>query len=43
MITDKQKRFVELYLANGLNATKAYIEAGYSNKMVELILMRLIV
>ena len=30
-ITDKQKHFVELYLANGLNATKAYIEAGYSN------------
>ena len=32
MITEKQKRFVELYLANGLNATKAYIEAGYSNR-----------
>lgn len=30
-ISDKQKHFVELYLANGLNATKAYVEAGYSN------------
>lgn len=31
-MTDKQKRFCEEYLANGLNATKAAIDAGYSQK-----------
>jgi phage terminase small subunit len=31
-MTPKQTRFVEEYLANGLNATKAAISAGYSKK-----------
>lgn len=29
-LTDKQKLFVDAYLANGFNATQAAIEAGYS-------------
>src|SRR5277367_5973298 len=31
-MTPKQTRFVAEYLANGLNATKAAISAGYSEK-----------
>src|SRR5580700_8477166 len=31
-MTPKQTRFVAKYLANGLNATKAAISAGYSEK-----------
>lgn len=31
-LTPKQERFVAEYLANGLNATSAYIAAGYSEK-----------
>lgn len=31
-LTDKQRRFVESYCANGFNATQAAIEAGYSEK-----------
>lgn len=29
-LTDKQKHFCDVYLANGMNATKAVIAAGYS-------------
>lgn len=32
MLTPKRKRFVSEYLANGFNATKAAISAGYSKK-----------
>jgi phage terminase small subunit len=32
LMTPKQTRFVAEYLANGLNATKAAISAGYSAK-----------
>lgn len=35
MLTPKQKRFVSEYLANGLNATRAAISAGYSEKTAE--------
>ena len=31
-LTPKQAKFVECYLANGMNGTKACIEAGYSEK-----------
>jgi phage terminase small subunit len=31
-LTDKQKRFCDEYLANGMNATQAAISAGYSVK-----------
>ena len=31
-LTTKQKRFVEYYLGNGENATKAYKQAGYKAK-----------
>ena len=31
-LTDKQEAFIEAYLANGFNATKAAIVAGYSPK-----------
>lgn len=31
-LTNKQQAFVEAYLANGFNATKAAIAAGYSEK-----------
>ena len=31
-LTSKQKRFVEYYLGNGENATKAYKQAGYKAK-----------
>ena len=31
-LTDKQRRFVEEYCANGFNATQACIAAGYSRK-----------
>ncbi len=31
-LTDKQKRFCDEYLANGMNATQAAISAGYSEK-----------
>lgn len=31
-LTNKQQAFVEAYLANGFNATKAAITAGYSEK-----------
>ena len=31
-LTSKQKRFVEYYLGNGENATKAYKQAGYKVK-----------
>jgi phage terminase small subunit len=34
-LTPKQTRFVAEYLANGLNATKAAISAGYSAKTAE--------
>lgn len=34
-LTPKQTRFVAEYLANGLNATKAAISAGYSEKTAE--------
>lgn len=32
MLTEKQKRFCEYYVANGHNATKAATDAGYSEK-----------
>jgi phage terminase small subunit len=35
MLTPKQERFVAEYLANGLNATKAAIDAGYSERTAE--------
>ena len=31
-MTDKQKAFVAAYLSNGLNATQAAIQVGYSPK-----------
>ena len=31
-LTDRQRRFVELYCSNGFNATQAAIDAGYSEK-----------
>ena len=31
-LTPKQAKFVECYLANGMNGTRACIEAGYSEK-----------
>ena len=31
-MNDKRKRFCDAYLANGCNATKAAIEAGYTEK-----------
>lgn len=31
-LTDKQRRFVDEYIANGFNATQAAIKAGYSKK-----------
>src|SRR5574338_427563 len=36
-LTTKQQAFVEAYLANGFNATKAAIEAGYSEKTARFI------
>jgi phage terminase small subunit len=35
-MTPKQARFVAEYLANGLNATKAYKSAGYAHKNAEV-------
>ena len=35
-MTPKQERFVAEYLANGLNATKAAISAGYSEKTAQV-------
>ena len=35
-LTGKQKLFVENYIANGLNATKAMIDAGYSEKTARM-------
>ena len=35
--TQKQNLFIELYLANGMNATAAAREAGYSEKTAEVI------
>lgn len=31
-LTDKQRRFVDEYIANGFNATQAAIKAGYSER-----------
>lgn len=42
-MTPKQKRFVAEYLANGLNATKAAISAGYSKKSATVEGARLLV
>lgn len=36
-LTPKQAKFVECYLANGMNGTQACIEAGYSEKTAEVI------
>ena len=36
-LTDKQRLFVDAYLANRFNATKAAIEAGYSDKTARVI------
>lgn len=43
MLTPKQTRFVAEYLANGLNATKAAISAGYSAKNADTEGSRLLV
>lgn len=32
MLTPKRKAFADAYLANGMNATQAAVEAGYSEK-----------
>jgi len=42
-MTPKQERFVAEYLANGLNATKAAISAGYSEKNADTEGARLLV
>lgn len=42
-MTPKQKRFVAEYLANGLNATRAAISAGYSKKNADTEGARLLV
>ena len=36
-LNDRQKRFCELYVANGHNATKAALDAGYSEKTARTI------
>lgn len=36
-LNDRQKRFCELYVANGHNATKAALDAGYSEKTARAI------
>ena len=36
-LTDKQKRFIEEYMANGMNATQAAKDAGYSEKTADVI------
>lgn len=41
-LTDRQKKFVLCYIANGLNALKAYKEAGYSEKTAEKAVYRLL-
>ncbi|HXF12235.1 MAG TPA: terminase small subunit [Terriglobales bacterium] len=42
-LSPKQKRFIAEYLANGLNATKAAISAGYSKKTADTQAARLLV
>jgi phage terminase small subunit len=42
-MTPKQERFVAEYLANGLNATKAAISAGYSERSADVEGSRLLV
>ena len=41
-MTDKQKAFVSVYLSNGLNATQAAIQVGYSPKTARQIGARLL-
>lgn len=41
-LTDRQKKFVLCYIANGLNAAKACVEAGYSEKTAEKAVYRLL-
>ena len=41
-MTDKQKAFVAAYLSNGLNATQAAIQVGYSKKTARQIGARLL-
>ena len=36
-LTDKQRLFVDAYIANKFNATKAAVEAGYSHKTARVI------
>lgn len=35
-LSDKKKRFAEVYMANGFNATQAAIESGYAMKSAEV-------
>ena len=41
-MTDKQKLFVASYLSNGLNATQAAVQAGYSERTARQIGARLL-
>ena len=41
-MTDKQKLFVSFYLSNGLNATQAAVQAGYSERTARQIGARLL-
>ena len=41
-LNDRQKKFCDVYIANGFNATQAAIEAGYSEKTSGQIAARLL-